>query len=64
MIKIGDKVKVNIGDSAYFGSGKRNWVPGTVSYVHTRGNARRYDVTLDSGGTEYSAHSMDIKKVS
>lgn len=59
----GDLCRVNIGDSAYFGPGRRSWVYASVDAVHISGNSRRYDVTVTADGSKhYSVHSMDVKK--
>lgn len=62
-LRAGDFCRVNIGDSAYFGPGKRRWVDATVDSVQVSGNRRRYNLTIVADGSKvYSANSMDVKK--
>ena len=42
----GDLCRVNVGDSVYFGAGRRSWVYATIDTVHISGNSRRYDATV------------------
>ncbi len=59
----GNWCRVNIGDSAYFGRGKREWVDATVDAIHTSGNGRHYDVTVVADGSKhYSIPGIDVKK--
>ncbi len=63
LICIYDPCRVNIGDSVYFGPGRRRWVDATVDAVHREGNGRRYDVTVVADGSKhYGVHSGDVKK--
>lgn len=63
-IKAGDRVKFNVGDSAYFGPGRRDWRFATIDQVHASGNHRRYDLTLiEDGSKHYGVHTLDVKKL-
>jgi len=62
-IRSGDRVRLNIGDSFYFGYGRRQWVDATIDRVEAHGNHRRYDCTVVVDGSKrFGVHSMDVKK--
>ena len=54
-------MRVNVGDSAYFGSGRRDWKAGTVEAVHTSGGRRYYDVRLASGEVRRATSAIDVR---
>lgn len=52
---------MNAGDSAYFGSGRRDWRAGTAEAVRASGGRRYYDVRLSSGEVRRAVSAVDVR---